>query len=93
MVKVKSIAAGHISREMRRQSAQHEKIHLDDNTVDEGNVGTYLLPQHGNYFNFCLSQIISPFCSCFSVSNCFSTSRAVTRECIFICSCSALHER
>jgi hypothetical protein len=39
MVKVKSIAAGHISREMRRQSAQHEKIHLDDSKVNEGDVG------------------------------------------------------
>jgi hypothetical protein len=40
MVKVKSIAAGHISREMRRQSAQHEKFNLDENKVNEENAGT-----------------------------------------------------
>ena len=42
MVKVKSIAAGHIAREMRRQSAQHEKIHLDDTKVDDGDMGRYI---------------------------------------------------
>ncbi|XP_028400193.1 sodium/potassium/calcium exchanger 1-like isoform X2 [Dendronephthya gigantea] len=39
MVKVKSIAAGHIHREMRRLSAQHEKIHHDDSKENDGDVG------------------------------------------------------
>ena len=45
MVKVKSIAAGHISREMRRLSAQQEKIHLEENKVSEGDEGTPSEPQ------------------------------------------------